>query len=118
MQAETRDLTGGGLPSACFGRWLEEMLRKSLELLLFDAAGTLIEPAEPLELVYQRIFAKFGWDTDAAELRRGFRKTFGELAEPDFSTGDGDAAERAWWREFARGRTSAGAAGPRSPCRR
>jgi putative hydrolase of the HAD superfamily len=75
------------------------MSPKRPELILFDAAGTLIEPAEPVAAVYQRIFAKHGWDSDEADLKRGFRETFAGLAEPDFSKGEGDAAERVWWRE-------------------
>ena len=72
----------------------------ALELLLFDAAGTLIEPAEPVAEVYRRIFAKYGWETDVAALKEGFRRTFAGLADPDFQEGvDGDAAERAWWRQ-------------------
>jgi putative hydrolase of the HAD superfamily len=85
------------------------MSRKRPELVLFDAAGTLIEPAEPVAAVYRRIFAKHGWDSDEGELKRGFRDTFAGLAEPDFSKWDGDAAERAWWREVvARTAVSAG----------
>jgi len=73
------------------------------ELILFDAAGTLIEPAHPVEEVYQRVFAKFGWEVEAADLRCSFRSTFGNLDDPHFSYhADGDAAERAWWREVVR----------------
>jgi putative hydrolase of the HAD superfamily len=72
----------------------------ALDLLLFDAAGTLIAPAEPVADVYCRIFANYGWKTDPALLKEGFRRTFAGLADPDFQEdGDGDAAERAWWRQ-------------------
>lgn len=68
--------------------------------MLFDAAGTLIEPSEPVENVYQRHFAERGWETDAGAIRAGFRQTFGGLGEPAFSEkDDGDAAEREWWRQ-------------------
>lgn len=71
-----------------------------VELLLFDAAGTLIEPSEPVESVYQRHFAARGWETDAAVIRAGFRETFAGLGEPAFSLKDnGNAAEREWWRQ-------------------
>jgi putative hydrolase of the HAD superfamily len=112
MQAETRHGPGGGLPSADFAGWLAAMSSNQPELILFDAAGTLIQPAEPVERVYQRVFAKFGWATDAGELKRGFRKTFGELGDPDFSAGDGDAAERAWWREVVARTAASGGIDP------
>ena len=79
------------------------MSRDRPELILIDAAGTLIEPAHPVEEIYQRVFAGFGWEADAADLRRSFRDTFGGLGDPHFPDhADGDAAERAWWREVVR----------------
>lgn len=79
------------------------MSRNRPELILFDAAGTLIEPAHPVEEIYQRVFAGFGWEVDALDLRRSFRATFGELGDPHFyDHANGDAAERAWWREVVR----------------
>jgi putative hydrolase of the HAD superfamily len=72
-------------------------------LVLIDAAGTLIEPAEPVEAIYQQVFSKYGWEVEAAPLRKSFRATFGGLGDPHFSGHpDGDAAERAWWREVVR----------------
>lgn len=76
-------------------------------LILFDAAGTLLETAEPVENVYLRIFARHGISSEAAKLRESFRETFAHLPDPDFAehagnddTGDaGDAAERAWWQQ-------------------
>lgn len=82
---------------------MANMSRDRPELILFDAAGTLIEPAHPVEEIYQRAFAGFGWEVDAVDLRRSFRATFGGLGDPHFSDhADGDAAERAWWREVVR----------------
>ena len=73
------------------------------ELLLFDAAGTLIQPAEPVERVYQRHFARHGWAAEEAHLKHSFRKTFGTLADPDFQNHtDGDAAEQEWWSRVVR----------------
>ena len=79
---------------------LAGMLRKRPELLLFDAAGTLIEPAEPVEQVYARHFAARGWLTDPAIIRSGFRATFAGMGDPKFTDqASGEAAERDWWRE-------------------
>lgn len=73
------------------------------ELLLFDAAGTLIQPAEPVERVYKRHFARRGWAVEEAHLKQSFRKTFTGLGDPEFQDHtDGDAAEREWWRNVVR----------------
>jgi len=69
------------------------------ELLLFDAAGTLIDPAEPVAHVYRRHFARHGWEVGEGVLKEGFRKAFGGIGDPEFGSGPGDDAERAWWRE-------------------
>ncbi len=79
------------------------MSGKRPELLLFDAAGTLIEPAEPVEKVYQRYFAGRGWVVEAEDLKKSFREIFSGIGDPDFQdSGDGDAAEREWWRRVVR----------------
>jgi len=76
------------------------MSRHSSRLILLDAAGTLIQPAEPVENVYARYFSQFGWITFPSDLRSSFRETFSSLADPDYAAHpDGDAAERAWWRQ-------------------
>ncbi|RYD35855.1 MAG: HAD-IIIA family hydrolase [Verrucomicrobiaceae bacterium] len=69
------------------------------ELLLFDAAGTLIEPAEPVAAVYRRHFSRFGWEVEEEVLKAGFRKAFSGIGDPRFGSGPGDDAEREWWRE-------------------
>jgi len=76
------------------------MSRHSFRLILLDAAGTLIHPAEPVENVYARYFSQFGWIAPTPDLRSSFRETFSSLADPEFAAHpDGDAAERAWWRQ-------------------
>lgn len=67
-------------------------------LILFDAAGTLIETAEPVEEVYRRVFASHGMEADPGSLRRAFLDAYACLPEPDFGNpGGGDLAERQWW---------------------
>lgn len=79
-----------------------------IRALLFDAAGTLIEPAEPVAEVYSRHFAEAGWRVPPPAVRGAFGAVFSQAAAPDYGAhADGDAAERAWWREvvFATMRT-------------
>lgn len=70
-----------------------------IRTLLLDAAGTLIEPAEPVAAVYARHFAASGWPVPEPALRDAFRAVFTAAPPPAYETaGDGDAAERRWWR--------------------
>lgn len=72
-----------------------------IRALLLDAAGTLIDLAEPVGKTYARILGQHGIHLPAAELESRFRRTFGSLGEPDFAAHpDGDTAERAWWRNL------------------
>jgi putative hydrolase of the HAD superfamily len=76
------------------------MSRKRPELLLFDASGTLIDLAEPVEQVYARYFDAHGWVVDPSALRPAFVRAFGDVGLPEFSTsGNGETAEREWWRK-------------------
>ena len=69
-----------------------------IEALLFDAAGTLIAPAEPVGDTYARILGRHG--VDHGDLQAGFSRAFGGAGEPEFDRhDDGDAAEREWWRK-------------------
>ncbi len=71
-----------------------------LQALFLDAAGTLIEPAEPVADVYARAAAAFGQPVEAAVVRRWFGVAFSGIADPQYgSHPDGDAAEREWWRQ-------------------
>lgn len=80
-----------------------------IQALLFDAAGTLIAPAEPVDDVYARLLARHG--IGYGDLRAGFAHAFANAGEPDFpGHADGDAAERAWWRRVVE--LSVGAAVP------
>lgn len=75
-----------------------------IRALLFDAAGTLIEPAEPVADVYARHFAEAGWAVPSRAIRGAFAEAFGNASVPDYGGHpDGDAAERAWWREVVFG---------------
>lgn len=67
--------------------------------LLLDAAGTLIDPAEPVAEVYRRSFARHGLETTRDALEPAFRHAFQSVGRPQFDRfPDGNDAERAWWR--------------------
>lgn len=70
-----------------------------LKALFLDAAGTLIEPAEPVADVYARTAADFGQLVEPAVVKRWFGVAFGGIGDPAYGAhADGDAAEREWWR--------------------
>jgi putative hydrolase of the HAD superfamily len=74
-----------------------------LRLVLFDAAGTLFEPREPVGETYARIANDFGVSAAADAVSQAFRRVF--HATPGLAFGVGhDAAtlrrlERQWWRD-------------------
>jgi hypothetical protein len=71
-----------------------------VELVLFDAAGTLIEPVRPVGETYSRCFSRHGLEIGEEALGLVFREVFGGMGEPDYGNAPtGDVAEREWWRE-------------------
>lgn len=74
-----------------------------IRALFLDAAGTLIEPAEPVAEVYARTAAAFGLRVEPAVVKRWFGEVFGGLSDPDYASSlEGDIAEREWWRLLVR----------------
>jgi putative hydrolase of the HAD superfamily len=70
-----------------------------IRALLFDAAGTLIEPAEPVAEVYVRHAAACGLPLDVVRVREAFGHAFGASGDPAWELHpEGDAAEREWWK--------------------
>jgi putative hydrolase of the HAD superfamily len=71
--------------------------------IFLDAAGTLIEPAEPVASVYACHFADSGFVVEEGLIRQAFGQVFRMLPPPDYPPdGNGDAAERIWWRSVVR----------------
>jgi putative hydrolase of the HAD superfamily len=71
--------------------------------IFIDAAGTLIEPAEPVAAVYARYFGAAGHEVEEGRIRKAFGEVFAALPPPDYPPqGDGHAAERAWWQRLVR----------------
>lgn len=69
-----------------------------LQAVFFDAAGTLIEPAEPVGTTYARFAAQQGIQTDAREVMQAFRAAWKAsspaLHPPGHCSEDDD---RGWW---------------------
>ncbi|WP_411827638.1 HAD-IA family hydrolase [Luteolibacter sp. AS25] len=71
---------------------------KGNHLVIFDAAGTLFDTAEPVEAVYSRCFLKYGFEIPERIWKSAFRSAFSDTPAPDY-TGytDGNSVERQWW---------------------
>jgi putative hydrolase of the HAD superfamily len=71
----------------------------------FDAAGTLMRPAEPVGVTYARHAARFGATFDSGALEAGFRRAFASQPPLAFATaapGGLRAREYGWWRDLVR----------------
>ncbi|MFD0895208.1 HAD-IA family hydrolase [Luteolibacter ambystomatis] len=70
-----------------------------IRTIFLDAAGTLIEPAEPVAAVYARHFSAVGWPVTMERIGRAFREAFQVAGDPSYGCQDGgDLAERIWWK--------------------
>jgi putative hydrolase of the HAD superfamily len=72
-----------------------------IRCVFFDAAGTLLEVAEPVGETYARFARREGLTADPAALERSFRAALAgspPLAFPDASPAGRRERERAWWR--------------------
>jgi len=78
-------------------------MTSKIDAVLIDAAGTLIEPAEPVADTYARFARRFGADIAPGRLMSAFRHCFDEMppmAFKDFSPETLDTLERDWWRSL------------------
>ncbi|MBL9117046.1 MAG: HAD-IA family hydrolase [Verrucomicrobiaceae bacterium] len=66
-----------------------------LEVIFFDAAGTLIKVAEPVGVTYARFAAEYGILADPAVLEASFRSVWKKTLPPTELTMDD---EQSWWR--------------------
>lgn len=96
LEVSSGTATDGALLHRARGeKWAD---RGEMRALLFDAAGTLIEPVEPVAAVYSRIAAGEGLEVAAGDVGRAFGRVFRSVGEPEWDAeSDGDAAERQWW---------------------
>jgi putative hydrolase of the HAD superfamily len=73
--------------------------------VLFDAAGTLIAPAEPVGETYARLARTHGVDLSAARVDDAFRRVLAKApanVHPGESRARAAELERAWWRARVR----------------
>ncbi|GBG61386.1 hypothetical protein CBR_g20417 [Chara braunii] len=72
MKGETTMQESAAHPSST------SVIERAYSALLVDVGGTLLETAEPVEVAYARIGAKYGVRVSKAEIKQGFRKAFSE----------------------------------------
>jgi putative hydrolase of the HAD superfamily len=76
-----------------------------IRAVLFDAAGTLIEPAEPVGETYARLAGEYGVAVSPWRIGDAFRRCLAgaePMVFPGASPEQTLARERAWWRELVR----------------
>lgn len=70
-----------------------------LQTLFFDAAGTLIRPAEPVGLTYAQHALRHGIVAEPEAIMQAFRMAWKETAPPLHAAGQPPADDdRGWWR--------------------
>ncbi len=75
-----------------------------IQAISFDAAGTLIHPAEPVGQTYARFGRLHGYAVDPDTLDRAFREAWrraGPLhGDTPISSEDSDKSEKSWWQHL------------------
>lgn len=78
-------------------------MTETVHAVTFDAAGTLIETAEPVSNVYARVARAHGINMPATAIASAFRSAFAQTPAPAFSSSSleqRDTLERMWWRRL------------------
>ena len=70
----------------------------TIAAVLFDAAGTLIELAEPIGKVYARIAQRHGFVFDSQQVETEFRRAWKAMPPLGTKLPNGDRSEKGWWR--------------------
>ena len=81
------------------------MTPPATEAVLFDAAGTLIHPSEPIGETYARAAGRQGAEISAWRIQDAFGRVFRSappMVFPDLAPDDVPARERAWWFDVVR----------------
>lgn len=76
-----------------------------IRAVLFDAAGTLLAPREPVGESYARLARRYGVTLSAWRVGDAFRRIFAQaepMVFPAAAPEEVDALERAWWRSIVR----------------
>jgi putative hydrolase of the HAD superfamily len=78
----------------------------SVEVVFFDAAGTLFDVRGGVGEIYARVAREYGVEADAAALESGFRRAFPRQPPMAFAPGTAEPElrrlEREWWRQLVR----------------
>jgi len=72
-----------------------------IEVILFDAAGTLFQVKEPVPEVYASFARDFGWDLEAHRVKDAFRSVWARMPGPNWEIQEGDP-EKIWWESLVR----------------
>ena len=79
---------------------------KGLEVIFFDAAGTLFEVRGSVGEIYSRIASQYGCEADAEQLQQSFARWFRLQPPMAFAAGTPDdklcEMEKGWWRTLVR----------------
>jgi putative hydrolase of the HAD superfamily len=78
---------------------------KAVEVIFFDAAGTLFDVRGSVGAIYSRVARRHGVDADPATVQKAFSNAFRDRSASGFSdrfAGDPVAAERSWWLDVVR----------------
>lgn len=73
-----------------------------IQAITFDAAGTLIQVAEPVGITYARIAAEHGFTVDPDTLSQAFRTVWKRTPHPFSDESPPDSDERDWWYRLVR----------------
>jgi putative hydrolase of the HAD superfamily len=71
-----------------------------LQVVTFDAAGTLIRLVHPPGMIYAKVARHFGFSLDPDRVQDAFRTTWKTFAPPPESSGPRPDDDRDWWREL------------------
>ena len=72
-----------------------------IEVILFDAAGTLFRTARPVWEVYAAVGLEFQWRLEPERIKSAFRGAWAAMPEPEWESAGVDS-EKAWWRALVR----------------
>lgn len=74
-----------------------------IDVVFFDAGGTLIRPRHPVGETYARLARNYGGRWDPQLAHQGFKEAFANLSpRPPHWPVPADGDDRPWWREVAR----------------
>ena len=76
-------------------------VKREAEVILFDAAGTLIRLERPVGWHYAEVARRHGLEVDEARMEAAFREVWSARPPRPASLGGREHDDRPWWRELA-----------------